>query len=124
MVIYLCFKYIFPYKNILIDTHTKITTEITDIVVFRKKLLKFLQGVNAKLQNLEGAGEWQGELAGDSAGVSRGCHGKNCLWGSKQFGVATILESCQTVLLGRQGRHIRYTTDTISYTMHFFKDTR
>ena len=31
-------------KNFLIDTHTKIGTEITDIIVFRKKLLKFLQG--------------------------------------------------------------------------------
>ena len=39
-------KYIFPHeKNFLIDTHTKIWTEITDIIVFRKKLLKFLQGV-------------------------------------------------------------------------------
>ena len=38
-------KYIFPYKKkILIDTHTKIWTEITDIIIFRKKLLKFLQG--------------------------------------------------------------------------------
>ena len=37
-------KYIFPYKKILIDTHTKIWTEITDIFVFRKKLPKFLQG--------------------------------------------------------------------------------
>ena len=38
-------KYIFTYKKkILIDTHTKIGTEITDIVVFRKELLKFLQG--------------------------------------------------------------------------------
>ena len=40
-------KYIFPHKkNFLIDTHTKIGTEIrsTDIIVFRKKLLKFLQG--------------------------------------------------------------------------------
>ena len=38
-------KYIFLYKkNFLIDTHTKIWTEITDIIVFRKKLLKFLQG--------------------------------------------------------------------------------
>ena len=32
-------------KKILIDTHTKISKEITDIVVLRKKLLKFLQGV-------------------------------------------------------------------------------
>ena len=31
-------------KKILVDTHTKIWTEITDTVVFRKKLLKFLQG--------------------------------------------------------------------------------
>ena len=31
-------------KKILIDTNTKIGTEITDIIVFRKKLLKFLQG--------------------------------------------------------------------------------
>ena len=31
-------------KKILIDTHTEIGTEITDIIVFRKKLLKFLQG--------------------------------------------------------------------------------
>ena len=39
-------KYIFPHKKIfLIDTHTKIRTEITDIIVFMKKLLKFLQGV-------------------------------------------------------------------------------
>ena len=30
---------------ILIDTNTKMWTEITDLVVFRKKLLKFLQGV-------------------------------------------------------------------------------
>ena len=29
----------------LIDTHTKIGKEITDVIVFRKKLLKFLQGV-------------------------------------------------------------------------------
>ena len=31
-------------KKFLIDTHTKIWTEITDSIVFRKKLLKFLQG--------------------------------------------------------------------------------
>ena len=31
------------YKN-PIDAHTKIWKEITDIVAFRKKLLKFLQG--------------------------------------------------------------------------------
>ena len=31
-------------KNCLIDIHTKILTEITDMVVFRKKLLKFLEG--------------------------------------------------------------------------------
>ena len=38
-------KYIFLHKKkILIDTHTKSGTEITDIIVFRKKLLKFLQG--------------------------------------------------------------------------------
>ena len=37
-------KYFSLYKKILIDGHTKILTEITDIVVFRKKLLKFLQG--------------------------------------------------------------------------------
>ena len=43
-------KYIFPYKNIPIDTHTKIWTEITDIVVFREKLLKFLQDVKFILQ--------------------------------------------------------------------------
>ena len=51
-------KYIFPHKkNFLIDTHTKIGTEITDIIVFRKKLLKFLQGVIAlqwKCENLLG----------------------------------------------------------------------
>ena len=35
-------KYIFPYKNFLIDAHTKIGTEIT---WYRKKLLKFLHGV-------------------------------------------------------------------------------
>ena len=41
-------KYLFLYKKkILIDTHGKIWTEITDIVVFRKKLLKFLQGDEA-----------------------------------------------------------------------------
>ena len=41
-------KYVFPHKKkIVIDTHTKIGTESTDIVVFRKKLLKFLQGVIA-----------------------------------------------------------------------------
>ena len=38
-------KYIFLQKKFLIDTHTKSGTEITDIIVFRKKLLKFLQGV-------------------------------------------------------------------------------
>ena len=38
-------KNIFSYKKILIDTHTKIWAEITDIVIFRKKLLKFLHGV-------------------------------------------------------------------------------
>ena len=32
-------------KKFLIDTHTKIGTEITDVIIFRKKLLKFLQGV-------------------------------------------------------------------------------
>ena len=32
-------------KNFLIYTHTKIWTEITDIIVIWKKLLKFLQGV-------------------------------------------------------------------------------
>ena len=37
-------KSIYHIKKILIDTHTKIWTEITDTVVFRKKLLKFLQG--------------------------------------------------------------------------------
>ena len=37
--IYLWFKIYF-----LIDTNTKMWTEITDLVVFRKKLLKFLQG--------------------------------------------------------------------------------
>ena len=43
-------KYIFPHKkNFLIYTHTKIGTEITDIIVFRKKLLKFLQGENGYL---------------------------------------------------------------------------
>ena len=29
-------KYIFSYKKILVDTHTKIWTEITDIIVFKK----------------------------------------------------------------------------------------
>ena len=42
MGIYLWFKIYF-----LIDTNAKMWTEITDIVVFRKKLLKFLQGVLA-----------------------------------------------------------------------------
>ena len=37
--IYLWFKIYF-----LIDTNTKMWTEITDLVIFRKKLLKFLQG--------------------------------------------------------------------------------
>ena len=38
---------IFSYiKKNLIDTHSKTGAEITDIVFFRKKLLKFLQGVN------------------------------------------------------------------------------
>ena len=38
-------KYIFDHKKkFLINTHTKIGTEITDIIVFRKKLLKFMQG--------------------------------------------------------------------------------
>ena len=32
------------------DTHTKIETEITDIIVFRKKLLKFLQGAQVVIQ--------------------------------------------------------------------------
>ena len=45
LVIYLWFKNILPYKKILIDTHTKNWKEITDIVGFSKKLLKFLQGV-------------------------------------------------------------------------------
>ena len=40
MGIYLWFKIYF-----LIDTNTKMWTEITDLVVLRKKLLKFLQGV-------------------------------------------------------------------------------
>ena len=31
-------------KKFLTDTHTKIWTKITDIIIFRKKLLKFLQG--------------------------------------------------------------------------------
>ena len=31
--------------SILIDTNTKMRTEIIDLVVFRKKSLKFLQGV-------------------------------------------------------------------------------
>ena len=46
-----CIGYLFMLQNIfshikkiLIDTHTEIGTEITDIIVFRKKLLKFLQG--------------------------------------------------------------------------------
>ena len=47
-----CIVYLFMLQNIfyhikkiLINTHTKILTEITDIIiVFRKKLLKFLQG--------------------------------------------------------------------------------
>ena len=38
--IYLWFKIYF-----LIDTNTKMWTEITDLVIFRKKLLKFRQGV-------------------------------------------------------------------------------
>ena len=46
LVVYLCFKIYFPIyiKKFLTDTHTKIWTKITDIIVFRKKLLKFLQG--------------------------------------------------------------------------------
>ena len=32
------------------DTHTKIETEITDIIVLRKKLLKFLQGAQVVVQ--------------------------------------------------------------------------
>ena len=36
-------KYFPIQKNFLIDAHTKIWTEITDIIVFRKKLLEFLQ---------------------------------------------------------------------------------
>ena len=40
--IYLWFKIYF-----LIDTNAKMWTEITDIVIFRKKLLKFRQGVLA-----------------------------------------------------------------------------
>ena len=40
--IYLWFKIYF-----LIDTNTKMWREITDLVVFRKKLLKFLQGEKA-----------------------------------------------------------------------------
>ena len=44
LVIYLSFKIYFPIrKKILLESHTKIWTEITDIVIFRKKLLKFLQ---------------------------------------------------------------------------------
>ena len=41
----------FRIKKILIDTHTKIWTEITDIIFFRKKLLKFLQGVMVVSEN-------------------------------------------------------------------------
>ena len=37
----------------LIDTNTKMWTEITDLVVFRKKLLKFLQGVQFCRPNSE-----------------------------------------------------------------------
>ena len=50
-----CISYLFMLqkvfshiKKILIDTHTKNGTEITDIIVFRKKLLKSLQGVRGK----------------------------------------------------------------------------
>ena len=32
-------------KNFLIDTHTASSIEVTDIIVFRKKLLKFLHRV-------------------------------------------------------------------------------
>ena len=39
-------------KKILIDTHTKIGGEITDIIVFRKKLLKFLQGAGVIIQTI------------------------------------------------------------------------
>ena len=46
--IYLWFKIYF-----LIDTNTKMWTEITDLVVFRKKLLKFLQGVLVKCRLCE-----------------------------------------------------------------------
>ena len=44
MVIYLCFNIFFNIK-ILTDTHTKIWTESTDIVVFRNNLLKFYSDV-------------------------------------------------------------------------------
>ena len=43
MGIYLWFKIYF-----LIDTNAKMWTEITDIVIFRKKLLKFRQGVQSQ----------------------------------------------------------------------------
>ena len=39
-------------KKFLINTHTKIGAKITDIIVFRKKLLKFLQGDNVVLRIL------------------------------------------------------------------------
>ena len=47
-----CIGYLFMLQNlffqkkILIDTHTKIWTEVTAIIIFMKKLLKFLQGEN------------------------------------------------------------------------------
>ena len=47
MGIYLWFKIYF-----LIDTNAKMWAEITDIVVFRKKLLKFLQGVLVQFASL------------------------------------------------------------------------
>ena len=37
--------FIYDSKYFLIDTNAKMWTEITDIVIFRKKLVKFLQGV-------------------------------------------------------------------------------
>ena len=39
--------YLFMIQNkFLIDTNAKMWTEITDIVIFRKKLLKFWKGVS------------------------------------------------------------------------------
>ena len=54
--IYLWFNIYF-----LIDTNTKTWTEITDLVVFRKKLLKFLQGVSRWQTSLVFHFKWHGQ---------------------------------------------------------------